>query len=154
MRYLVLLVLATALTTPLSSSAQGCQYTSPSAEEDVSQIAPMFYDPEYAEDRGTTIQLLTSADTARVVRDDSVCQVVVNQAIAHLRQNSSVWNAGQEGKFQATVYRFGPYYAVSVVPEDRSPPPAPGTLDMVRHDHRSVLLVYRASDLALLRVLA
>jgi hypothetical protein len=119
----------------------------------VLQIAPTFYDPEYAEDRGTVIQLLTSADTAHVVRDDSVCQVVLDQAITHLRQHSSVWKAGQEGKFQATVYRFGPYYAIMVVPEDRSPPPTPGTLDMIRHDHSSALLVYRASDLALLTVL-
>lgn len=153
MRNLVFIVLVTALASPAFANAQGCGYTSPGAEAEMEHIAPSFYDPEYADVRGTVIQLLTSADTAYVVRDDSVCQVVLSQAITHLRQHSSMWSAGQEGNFQATVYRFGPYYAVSIAPEDRSPPPTPGTLDMIRHDRSSALMVYRASDLTLLTVL-
>jgi len=154
MRYLLLTWAVTVLSIPMSANAQGCQRTSPDAAEDIEEIAATFYDPESGDVRGTAIQLLTSADTAYVVRHDATCQAVLEEALPYLRQHHPLWVAGQEGNYQATVYRFGPYYAVELVPEDRSPPPTPGTLEMVRHDHRATLMVYRASDLTLLKLLA
>lgn len=143
---------AAVLAFSVQASAQGCQRTAPHAEGYLPELAASFYDPDYAEDRGTTIQLLSAADTAYVVRDDSTCQMVLNQALAHLRQHHPLWAAGQEGNYQATVYRFGPYYAVEMVPEDRTPTTT-GTHDFVRNNHDATLMVYRISDLALLRLL-
>ena len=152
MRCILILVVATVLAVRSPANAQGCQRTSPHADEDMPEVAATFYDPEYGDVRGATIQLLSATDTAYVVRDDSTCQVVLNQALAHLRQHHPLWAAGQEGNYQATVYRFGPYYAVEMVPEDRTPR-TPGTLDFVRNNHDATLMVYRISDLALLRLL-
>jgi hypothetical protein len=121
--------------------------------EDLEAVGSVFYDSESVLVRRSIIQLLTSSDTAYVVRDDSTCQAVLDRALPYLRQHMSTWKEGQKGNFEATVYRFGPYYAVQAVPED-SLPQSTSILDLVVHDRSASLLIYRASDLTLLRVLA
>jgi hypothetical protein len=60
--------------------------------------------------------------------------------------------AGEEGDFSASIYRFGPYYAVEITPEDRSPP-ATSISGVIKRGRDGALLIYRASDVTLLRVL-
>jgi hypothetical protein len=152
MRVLWLFALVAALSTPAAVHAQGCQHTPPEADEDLEAVGSMFYDPESVENRGSVIQLLSPSDTAYVVRNDSTCQAVLDRVIPYLRRHHAIWKAGEEGNFSASIYRFGPYYAVEIMPEDRSPP-ATSISGVIKHGHDGALLIYRASDLALLRVL-
>jgi hypothetical protein len=153
MRYLLSLLVAASVGLALPASAQGCQRTSPHAQEDIEEVGSTFYDPEAETDRGTVIQLLTSADTAYVVRDDSTCQAIIDRAVSYLRQHHPVWAENKEGNYTATIYRFGPYYAVEVVPDNRSPA-AQGELGAIDHRRIATVLIYRATDLVLLRLLA
>lgn len=150
MRFFALAFVITALVGPGGAHAQ-CQRTSPYAEEDIAEVAATFYDSEYVENRGTAIQLLTAADTQYVVRDDLVCQAVLDRVLPLLRQHDPAWGEGKAGDYVATVYRFGPYYAVEMMREE-SPDPDAGILGVVKHG-RSPFLIYRAADLTLLRVL-
>lgn len=153
MRYLFIAV-GCALFTPSFASAQGCQRTSAYADEDLEDVSAIFYDPEYVEDRGGVVQLLASSDTAYVVRDESTCQAVLSQVVSYLQQNHPVWMQGQEGDFEATLYRIGPYYAVEVVPEEKSAADSGDLSSLIKHGRSATLLIYRASDLTLLRLLA
>jgi hypothetical protein len=153
MRLLWCFSVALAMAAPVSVSAQGCSRTSPYADDDLEELGSIFYDVDSEADRGGVVRLLTLADTAYVVRDDATCQAVLARVLPYLRQYHPTWAQGQEGNFVATIYRFGPYYAVEVVPEDRSSP-GTGDLAMVKHARTATLLIYSASDLTLLRLLA
>jgi hypothetical protein len=98
---------------------EGCGRTSESAEELREDLAPLFYSSDSldAELRGTAIRRLSPADTQYVVREDSVCEAVLAVAVPLMRQYNTMWAAGREGNFTATVIRFGGYYAVSLVSE-------------------------------------
>jgi hypothetical protein len=144
--------LAAVFFVPSIAAAQECQRTSPYADEDIHELALWFYNPEYKENRGTEIQLLTPADTQYVVRDDSICDALVTDALARLRDGPSPWAEGREGNFEATVYRFGPYYVVELMEELPPVTYENGVLDGLVTS-RSPTLIYRASDMKLLRSL-
>lgn len=134
---------------PSSARAQGCQRSSPYADEDLAATAPLFYDSARADVRGTAIEQLTAADTQYVVRSDSVCRIVVEAAVAELRRSNDLWAAGREGDYAATVFRFGPYYAVALL-EERAPVKYESGMLTGFMTGRSPLLIYRATDLELL----
>jgi hypothetical protein len=137
---------------PVAAHAQGCQRTPPHAEEDLQEVALLFRDSAYAEDRGTEIRQLADADPQYVVRDDSVCQAVLDRAVAHMRRNNTIWAAGNEGNFEAVVYRFGPYYAVGLTEETPPVTFENGVLSGFSTG-RSPFLIFEAGGLTLVKVL-
>jgi hypothetical protein len=77
---------------------------------------------------------------------------VLDRAVTYLRQKNTLWAGGREGNFAATVYRFGPYFAISLAEERPAATYENGVLSGFATG-RSPFLIYRASDLALVRVL-
>ncbi|HEX8393942.1 MAG TPA: hypothetical protein VF665_16485 [Longimicrobium sp.] len=145
---------------PAKGFGQNCSLTAPDADENLRDLAPMFYDPDETENRGPHVRLLTAADTQYVVRDDSVCQAVLDVVIPRMRRAFRSWAAGREGAYEATVYRFGPYLAVEIT--DGS---MPGSHVSVTHNQdgsttitglgssRSPLFVLDAGSMAVIRFL-
>ncbi|MBB4639311.1 hypothetical protein [Longimicrobium terrae] len=152
---LILLLLA-----PAAAEAQGCSRTPPDADEELPAIAATFSaDPETARNRGPEITPLAPADTTYVVRDDSVCQAVLDVVIPEIRRGDPTWAGHREGHYTATVLRLGPYYTVSLLPERESGSElrvsnnADGsvTIQGVAHS-RNPFVVLRASDLGIVRI--
>lgn len=148
------------LLAPAAAEAQGCSRTPPDAEEDLIEIAASFSaGPETARNRGPGITPLVPADTTYVVRDDSVCQVVLDVVIPEIRRGDPVWAGHREGEYTAAVLRLGPYYTVSLLPEResgselRATNNADGsvTIQGVAHS-RNPFVVLRAADLGIVRI--
>lgn len=145
---------------PAAVEAQGCSRTSPYAEEELAAIAPTFSaNPEAARNRGREIIPLARGDTTYVVRDDSVCQAVLDVVLPEVRRGDPEWADDGDDGYTADVLRLGPYYTVSLLRER-----APGselrvtnnadgsiTIQGVAHS-RSPLVVLRAADLSIIQI--
>jgi hypothetical protein len=153
MKLLTLVALLTLAAVP-ARAQQGCARTASYAEQSRTALAPLFYssDQNQADVRGTAIQLLSASDSSYVVHTDSICTQVLAVAVAYMRQYNTTWAAGNEGNYVATVFRFGPYYAVTLA-EARPPVTySNGTLSGFQTG-RSQTLVYSAPTLTLVRAL-
>jgi hypothetical protein len=136
------LVAALALT-PSAVWGQSCGIL-PAAEEArvLEGLSYMLFSPEAAEGRDSVIQQLGPvADPGTVVRDDSVCQAVIQRMVIRMRRYNNRWKAG-DPPFTAFVFQFGPYY-VGMMRERvlRSP----GALTIP--SGRGTKFIFRASDL-------
>lgn len=140
----ILVPLTIAALVPSRGAAQtGCARTSPYADEFHADMKSLFFEADSIADRlrGGVIQKLGASDTSYVVREDSVCDRVLPVAVAQMRASNQIWASGQEGNYTATVFRFGPYFVVTLGEE-------PGA---AVENRRSPTLVYRAADLVLLK---
>lgn len=148
----LLWIAAAALLASSPALGQGCSHASPYADDERMDIAPTFYDSTGVGNRGTEIQQLSSSDTSYVVHNDTVCDAVLSLAIAYMRTVAPVWTANQEGNYVATVFRFGPYFAVSIDAEEPAATYSNGVLTMGSSSTVGRLIVYDASTLTRLKV--
>ncbi|HEX8362423.1 MAG TPA: hypothetical protein VF613_20050 [Longimicrobium sp.] len=130
------------IATPRVVLAQSCgDVPAEVAEETRAAVAPLFFDSAEADLREASVRQLAPGEIQQIVRDDSVCAALVQRAVAHLRATNSVWRAGQEGEQEVIVFRFGPYYAVSLT---RAQPVTDTGLNVATG--WSPLVVFRAGD--------
>jgi hypothetical protein len=150
----VALIVALILAAAKPLQAQGCERTPEYADEARELLAPLFFESDSSDvaQRGSEIQQLSPGDSTYVVRDDSVCARIVPLAVSYLRQTNTVWAAGQEGRYSASVYRFGPYYAVSLGVERSPAMYSNGTVSGILTGP-SPVIVYRAADMVPVKVL-
>jgi hypothetical protein len=90
--------------------------------------------------RGSYVRKVRPDEPRAVVADTAVCRAALDAALRRMRTDASKWREREARGYDHAVFRYGPYYAVLLVP--RLDPPE-------ERRHRPVpLLVFRASDMA------
>lgn len=140
----VLIVWGTGARLAAQQQQAGCG-SLPYPQERLEDFARYFRDDDLAAVRGTKIRQLTAAETQARVTDASECQVVMEAAVATLRQFVSRWGQIEAAGYDFAVFRYGPYYAVLI---HYAVDPATGEAP-----HYLPLMIFRADDLAYLRTI-
>jgi hypothetical protein len=153
MKYLAFAVAILPVWLPSSPlQSQGCTPTWPDAEFDVEIYATPFTDSAYAAQRGSEIELVSSTDSIYLVQTPSVCEAVLREAVAYLRVNNPIWREHREGQYEFAVFRFGPYYAITITSwEHGKPTLEAGPLPDRGYTPRT--MVFRVPDLQFLKIM-
>jgi hypothetical protein len=141
---------------PGNLRAQGCSRTATDAAERLPYVVDIFTSPDQASARGSEIQTQDADIPAAVVQTPAICNAVLHRGIEYLRQTNKTWREHREGRYEMALFHVGAYYALTVSPcapagSDSAPS---GTIVIrgIPTEHWP-LLIYRASDLALVKVM-
>jgi len=150
-----LLFLTTAAVLLVSSPAvaQGCSRTWKGAEAEIQDYATLFVDPDEADNRGSVIQVVPETAPMYLVESPSVCNAVLHRAIRYLRVHNRQWREHREGDYEMALYRFGPYYSLSITMYENGRPVLTDP-NVVPEDTGTSAprMVFRVSDLRLVKV--
>jgi hypothetical protein len=153
MMKIIALTAALGLALHQPTKAQNCPHGTEDAEIELSSLLPTFYSADSADaaSRGSEIQRLSESDSAYVVRDERECGRVLSRAVRYMREHDPTWKAGQEGNYEANVFRLGSYYVVGIAAESAPATHENGVLNF-DSDVRGKYIVMRERGLKVVRV--